>query len=104
MLRGVLMAEEVLKLAQEITMKKTPEEAVKFMLVEYLEKKIAECEGTIRRFERKYGMNMKGFYEKLGVEFDLSWEHEKDYMDWDWAVVELEDLKEKLEKLKVHEG
>ena len=96
------MAQEMVKLAREITMKEAPAEALGIVLKTYLEQKIAECEDKIRRFEEKYCMNINDFYEKLGDEFGLSWEHEKDYMDWDWATAKLELLKEKRGKLETY--
>lgn len=102
MVQGISMAQEMVKMAQEITMKEAPEEALSIVLKSYLEQKIAEYEEKIRHFEKKYGIGIKEFYEKLGEEFSLSWEHEKDYMDWDWATAGLKYLKEKLEKLETH--
>ncbi len=96
------MAQEMVKMAREITMKEAPEEALGIVLRSYLEQKIAECAEKIRCFEKKYGMNINDFYEKLGEEFSLSWEHEKDYMDWDWATAKLEHLKGKLGKLETY--
>ena len=97
------MAQEMVKMAQEITMKEAPEEALGMVLKTYLEQKIAECQEAIKRFEEKYGVNITDFYEKLDEEFSLSWEHERDYMDWDWATAKLKNLKEKLGKLQIHE-
>jgi len=93
------MAEEMVKMAREITMKEAPEEALSIVLKTYLEQKIAECETRIEHFEKKYGMSFNDFYEKFGEEFSLSWEHEKDYMDWEAATTNLQYFKEVLEKL-----
>lgn len=94
------MAEEMLKLVQEITMKKTPEEAMKLMIREYLEKKIAECKEEIEKFQRKYGMDFKEYERRLGREFSLSYEHEMDYARWGARLDELEDLEQHLGQLK----
>lgn len=94
------MAEEMLKLFQEITMKKTPEEAMKLMIREYLEKKIAECKEEIEKFQRKYGMDFKEYERRLGREFRLSYEHEMDYARWGARLDELEDLEQHLGQLK----
>jgi transposase len=94
------MAEEMLRLVQEITMKKTPEEAMKLMIREYLEKKIAECKEEIEKFQRKYGMDFKEYERRLGREFSLSYEHEMDYARWGARLDELEDLEQHLGQLK----
>lgn len=89
-----------MKLAQEITMKEAPEEALSVVLKTYLEQKIAECQEEIKRLEEKYGMSINEFYEKLGDEFSLSWEHEKDYMGWEAATTNLRYFKEALKNLE----
>jgi hypothetical protein len=94
------MAQEMVKLAQEITMKEAPEDALSIVLKTYLEQKIAECEARIRHFEKKYGMCFNDFYEKLGEWFSLSWEHEKDYMDWESATTNRQYFKESIKNLK----
>lgn len=40
----------------------------------------------VKRLKKKYGMDFFQFQKQLGKKFNLSWEHEKDYMDWDWAL------------------
>jgi len=95
-----LMAEEMLKIAQEITMKKSPEEAMKTVMVEYLEKKIAECKEEIQRYEKKYGMDFREYERRLGKEFSLSYEHEMDYARWGARLDELEDLELHIGQLK----
>jgi hypothetical protein len=98
------MAQEVVKMAQEITTKEAPEEALSIVLKTYLEQKIAECTERIKHFEKKYGMSFNDFYEKLGEEFSLSWEHEEDYMDWEAATTNREYFKEAFEKLREDES
>ena len=94
------MSEDMLKIAQEITVKKTPEEAVRLVLVEYLNKKIAECRGEIQGFERRYGMDFREYERRLGKEFSLSYEHEMDYARWGARLDELDYLERRLGKLK----
>lgn len=90
------MAEEMLKLAQEVTMKEKPEEALGVVLKGYLERRIAECKGEIKNFESKYDMSFVEFEEKLGKEFGLSYEHEMDYARWGAKLDELEELEKQL--------
>ena len=94
------LSEEILKIAREVTAREKPEEALTIILRRYIQGRIAECEEEIKKFESKYGMSIKDFYEKLGRDFPLTWEHERDYMDWDWAIAEIEELKERLKKLE----
>jgi len=49
-------------------------------------------------------MNITDFYEKLGDEFSLSWEHEKDYMDWEATTTNLRYFKEALKNLEKDES
>jgi len=98
------MASRMLELAKELTGKRRVEDALATVIKGFIEARISELERKIEFFESKYGMGIKEFYEKLGSEFPLSWEHESDYMDWDLAIAELEDLKEKLKLLEKHEG
>lgn len=94
------MTEDMLKVAQEITMKKTSEEAVRLMLMEYLDKKITECREEIQKFERKYGMDFEEYERRLGKEFSLSYGHEMDYARWGSRLDELDDLERRLGKLR----
>ena len=98
------MSEELLRVAKEVTAKEKPEEALAIVLKGYIQNRIDECEQKIKNFESKYGVGIKEFYEKLGTGFSLSWECEKDYMDWDWTIAELEELKGAIEKLKTYEN
>jgi arginyl-tRNA synthetase len=96
------MSEELLRVAKEVTAKDKPEEALAAVLKEYIQRRIDKCEQKIKKFESKYSVGIKESYEKLGTDFSLSWECEKDYRDWDWAIAELEELKGTLEKLKTY--
>ena len=82
------VAQEMLELAQEITKKKSPEGAMGQVLKGYLERRIKECEEEISEFEIKYGATFEDYKEKLGEEITLSYEHEKDYMNWEASVIE----------------
>ncbi|NQE46610.1 hypothetical protein C5S31_11375 [ANME-1 cluster archaeon GoMg2] len=93
------IAREMLALAQEITRKKSPEVALRLVLEGYLERRIEECEDEISKFENKYGMSFEDYKEMLGEKFTLSYEHEKDYMDWEASVIEYKFLKEEKNKL-----
>ncbi|MFH0947729.1 MAG: hypothetical protein V1833_01850 [Elusimicrobiota bacterium] len=44
---------------------------------------------VVERLKGKYEMDFDKFEEKLGKKFDLTWEHEKDYIDWDWALTNI---------------
>ena len=101
------MAEDIAKLAQEVTMKKTAEEALITILKNYLEKKITECEDEIRIYEKKYGMNFEEFEKKIkDIKFLTKLEKkygtievENDYFNWSGTVTDIQYLREKLEKL-----
>jgi hypothetical protein len=94
------MAQEMVKLAQEITMKEAPEEALSVVLKTYLEQKIAECKEKIRKFEKKYGVDVETFYDKLGTEIPLSLDYEGDYLEWDFELAKLKSLEEKYKGLE----
>lgn len=93
------IAQEMLALAQEITRKKSPEGAIGQVLKGYLERRIKECEEEISRFENKYGTTFADYKEMLGEKIALSYEHEKDYMNWEASVIEYRFLKDKKNKL-----
>jgi len=98
------MSEELLRVAKEVTAKEKPEEALAIILKKYIQSRIDECEQKTKNFGSKYGVDIREFYEKLGTDFSLSWECEKDYIDWDWTIAELEELRRTLEKLKTYEN
>ena len=89
------IAQEMLELAQEITREKSLERALRQILKVYLERRIKECEEEISELENKYGMAFEEYKEMLGEKFTLSYEHEKDYMNWEASVIEYRFLKDK---------
>jgi hypothetical protein len=92
---------DVAYLARELTGETSEEKAVTVLLKDYITKKIAECEKEIRTFEKRYGMCFADFERKIGEEFELSWEHEKDYLEWEGAITESEALNERLKLIGV---
>ena len=50
----------------------------------------------------KYGVGFDELKEMLGDRVALTWEHEKDYMDWEEAVTNLEYFELTLERLKAY--
>jgi hypothetical protein len=47
---------------------------------------------------------IKVFHEKLGGEYDLSWEHEKDYLDREEATTNLKYFEESSKRLGSYLG
>ena len=101
------MTRDLVKMAKEVTMKSTPEEAISATLRAYIEQKVSHCETNIRRFERKYGMSYEEFdrriqdiefSEKLGKEKGII-NVENDYFDWGGFVTELSYFNERLRDL-----
>lgn len=92
----------MIQMAQEITGRKKPEEALSQVLESYLKTRINECEQEISRFQKKYKMDFEKFKAKLGKQIPLSYEHEKDYMNWEAAMTEYKFLKSKFKKLKAY--
>lgn len=37
----------------------------------------------------KYGVEFEQFEKQLGRKYNLNWEHEKDYIDWYWALANI---------------
>jgi len=97
-----MIDQELAKLAQEITGKERPEEALSAALKGYLEQQVEGYQEVIRELERKYGMPFEEFEEKLGQELTLSWEHERDYMAWEEAVTNLQYFQRVAERLKTY--
>lgn len=93
---------QLTKLAQEITGKDKPEEAVGAALKCYLEQKIKEYQEVVKRLEQKYGMSFEVFSAKLGQELSLSWEHEQDFMAWEEAITNLRYFQQTMEQLKAY--
>lgn len=99
---GEAMEEEILKLAQEVTGMRDWDRAVVIALESYLEQKIAEYRQVVESLSGKYGTEFNKFKEMLGRELALSWEHERDYMDWEEAVTNIEHFESALERLKAY--
>lgn len=93
------MNQELIKLAQDITMQKDPDLALSLTLIGYLEQKIEACEEQIKGFEKKYRMGFKEYEKKLGKELELSYEHEKDYLEWEGAITNLKYFRELRKKV-----
>ena len=87
--------EELLNITKKVVGKEDVEDAMRIALLNFIDRRITECEEKIRGFRRKYRVSLEKLYENL----DLSWEQEEDYMEWDFAVGELEMLEEYKEKL-----
>lgn len=95
------------KLAQEITLKRSPEDAFCGVLRGYLEGKITECREEARKYEQKYGMSFEEFEKKIkdkGFSERLEEKHgviqvENDYFEWGGAITDLRYFTDKLEKL-----
>lgn len=97
-----MIEQELTKLAQEITGKERPEEALGTALKSYLEQQVEGYQEVIRELEQKYGMSFEEFEKKLGQELTLSWEHERDYMAWEEAVTNLQYFQRVAERLKTY--
>ncbi len=87
-----MVERKLLEVAKELTGRERGEEALAEIVKTYVKHKLEEWQEKVKRFEEKYGMPFEEFEERLGRELDLSWEHERDYMDWDWALTELRRL------------
>ena len=96
------MQEQILKLAQEVTGGQDMDKAVTIALESYLEQKIAEYRQVTKSLSEKYGAEFSKFKEMLGTQLALSWKHEKNYMDWEEAVTNLEYFESALERLKAY--
>jgi hypothetical protein len=81
-------------------MREDIDEALTLVLGEYLAKRISECRAEVKRFEEKYGMSFEEYEERLGVDFNLSYEHEMDYAMWGALLDELDELEKRLRQLK----
>jgi len=101
------MSQELMKLVQEMTMKKSPEEALNVVIREYLEKKVAECTAEIQRYEKKYGLNFEEFRAKLNDrDFEKKMEEKygearlhMDYIEWEGFTDSLTYLEQKISEL-----
>lgn len=102
------MAQDLLRLAKEVTMKESTEEAINVVLKDYLDRRMAECEKEMRRYEKKHGMSFeeferrisdREFNEKLQKKYGVI-QVENDYFDWSGAVTDFYYFKERAEKLR----
>ncbi len=101
------MAEEMLTLTKEITMKESLEDALGIVLKDYLERRLADCKEEIKRYEAKYGMSFEEFEKRIrdkrfNEELEKKYgtiQVENDYFEWGGAVTDLQYLKEKLGNL-----
>jgi len=81
-------------------MRDDTDEALTLLLGKYLDQRISECRAEVRKFEEKYGMHFEEYEERLDVDINLSYEHEKDYVIWGALLDELEELEKRLRQLK----
>lgn len=94
------MDQKLMDVVKEITGKKKPEIGISIILTESIQSRINRCRSGISRYEKKYGMNFKKFHQKLGKDFELSWENEKDYMAWEEMLTNLKYFQKEHAKLK----
>ncbi|MFQ6117521.1 MAG: hypothetical protein ACE5LQ_04570 [Candidatus Bipolaricaulia bacterium] len=97
-----MIEQELTELAQEITGKERPEEALSTVLKAYLEQQIERYQKVIHGLEQKHGMSFEEFEKELGLKLPLSWEHEKDYMAWEEAITNLQYFQRIAERLKAY--
>ena len=80
-------------------------EALKEVILEWLDSKISKMEEKVRGFERKYGMEFKEFDNRIKRK-GASFEEEDDWMDWGDYIELLKSLKKYrrdiLSQLKKH--
>jgi len=69
-------------------------------LGELLKAKIAEYREVVESLSKKYNMDFERFKELLGTQLELTWEHEKDYLEWEEAVTNLQIFEAALNELK----
>lgn len=79
-----------------------PEHELKNTVLSDYKRKIVLYKFTNERLKKKYGMNYEEFEAKdIVKEKGLSWEAEKDAMDWEHAIEGTRYLQEKM--VKIHE-
>ena len=78
--------------------KDTPEESLKEILKNEIQRSLKKHMLMIKHFERKYNMDFETF-EQNRVTKDIPYELERDYFEWDMAITLIEDLKEELTQL-----
>lgn len=94
------MSQDLLRIIREVTMRDDVDEALTLVLGGYILQRISECKAEVKKFEEKYGMPFEEYEERLGVDIDLSYEHEMDYALWGALLDELEELERRLGQLK----
>jgi hypothetical protein len=78
--------------------KDTPEESLKEILKNEIQRNLKKHMLMIKHFERKYNMDFETFEQKR-VTKDSPHELERDYFEWDMAITLIEDLEEELTQL-----
>jgi hypothetical protein len=78
--------------------KDTPEESLKEILKNEIQRSLKKHMLMIKHFERKYNMDFETF-EQNRVTKEIPYELERDYFEWDMAITLIEDLKEELAQL-----
>ncbi len=78
--------------------KDTPEESLKEILKNEIQRNLKKHMLMIKHFERKYNMDFETFEQKR-VTKDSPYELERDYFEWDMAITLIEDLEEELTQL-----
>ena len=97
----MLNEKQLKKLAQEVTGRSDPTEALEETVRSYIEQKVSHCRQEITRLEHKYGLAFDAFARKLGKELPLSWKHEQDYMAWEEALTNIEYFEGVASQMKV---
>ena len=98
----MLTEKQLKKLAQEVTGRADPTEALEETLRAYVEQKLIHYQHEISRLEYKYALSFEAFAQRLGKDLPLTWEHEQDYMTWEEAITNLEYFEKIASQLKVH--
>ena len=98
----MLTETQLKKLAQEVTGRADPTEALEETLRSYVEQKLSHYRQEVSRLEHKYALSFEAFTERLGKDLPLTWEHEQDYMAWEEALTNLEYFEKITSQLKVH--
>lgn len=81
-------------------MREDIDEALTFVIREYISQRISECRAEVKKFGEKYGMSFEEYEERLGVDINLSYEHEMDYAMWGALLDEIEELEKRLRQLE----
>jgi hypothetical protein len=98
----MLSEAELRKLAQEVTGRDNPQEAIEETLRAYIELKLQDYQREILRLEQKYGVDYGTYVGKLDEELPLTWEHEQDCLAWEEAVTNLAYFEEMNQRLVAH--